>query len=55
MDDIDINCNFSSNDNKTVFETTKQHIIMNIDTQLSPHELSVKLTKVNKIVAELVN
>ena len=52
---IDMACNFSLKQSNVVFETTKQHIIMNIDTSLTTGEISNKLNKINKIISEITH
>lgn len=45
-----IECNLSSLTHNQVLETTKQHIIMNIDKEIDNGTLHTKLTKINKAV-----
>ena len=50
----DIDCLLNALEHSQVLETTKQHVIMNVDTLLSEAEASSKLEKINKLVGTMV-
>ena len=52
---MDIDCILNNLDHQPIFETTKQNIILNIDTPLSSKEINNRLKKINNIMAEIVN
>ncbi len=52
---LDIDCLLNNLQHSPIFETTKQNIILNIDTPLTSKEIHSKLKKINHIMNEVVN